>query len=366
MSNLDESSSFAPNWGAKESDQQIEPGETNDWRDVVQSIPSLETPASELSFGCAELECIFGEMDSHNVPKRRQLWGCFWYERELAILAGRTGSGKSALAMQIALSIASGEEIGGFGSQREPQAVLYIDLENEIEDHIDRMGHWDGRAKAKGKLYRGRVKTNYKLDTLQDDIIGLIMKANVSLGVNVIILDNISWLLDFSNTRKDIHERTAELMQRLDHLSKNEGIAILVVAHTTKSKTFAPFELGDIAGSSSLQKYVRSIFVLGEMYGQPSGRYIKQLKSRQAAKTFSHEVAAFDLRKQDGLLHLVRMEGADAPESNFLKVDLPEVGNKTQQVAQYIQDHPSASTREIAEALGVSQSLAQRVKNNGV
>jgi hypothetical protein len=333
--------------------------------ELIQKLEQLDSHRRRGRLGGFELNKLFSSMEGHQHDPRAQLWGPFWYERELAILAGRTGAGKSALAMQIALAIASGDAVGGFGPEREGQPVLYIDFENELDDYIERMYNTVHKAKARENLYRLTWEPGEALDTLNTDLIKAIRAVHRDEGVNVVVLDNISWLLDFGNNRKDIHERTAELMQRLDHLCKQEGVAVLVVAHTTKAKGFEPFELGDIAGSSSLQKYVRSIFALGEIHGHPRGRYLKQLKSRKAEKTYVNDVAAFELSKMDGLLHLVRCEGLDGPERNFLKAIGPNE-TKAQLVEQYLQDHPNATLREVAAAVGCSHELVRKVKGDAV
>lgn len=333
--------------------------------ELIQKLEQLDSHRRRGRLGGFELNKLFSSMEGHQHDPRAQLWGPFWYERELAILAGRTGAGKSALAMQIALAIASGDAVGGFGPEREGQPVLYIDFENELDDYIERMYNTVHKAKARENLWRMTWEPGEALDTLNTDLIKAIRAVHRDEGVNVVVLDNISWLLDFGNNRKDIHERTAELMQRLDHLCKQEGVAVLVVAHTTKAKGFEPFELGDIAGSSSLQKYVRSIFALGEIHGHPRGRYLKQLKSRKAEKTYVNDVAAFELCKEDGLLHLVRCEGLDGPERNFLKAIGPNE-TKAQLVEQYLQDHPNATLREVAAAVGCSHELVRKVKGDAV
>jgi hypothetical protein len=364
MSKVDETSSDSNEWSDESAGAY---NETPPWADLHEQIARLDIPATSSIYGGLLGASLMGEIESHKHERRAQLFGPFWYERELAILAGKTGSGKSALAMQIAMSICTGRELGGFGPARctNGRPVLYIDFENEIDDWVERIGGAPFFREL-GELYRMRWDSSQRVTDWPETIARAIIEHRNDRGTEVVVLDNVSWLLDFGSDRNDLHERTALLMQRLDQVCKNEGIAVLVIAHTTKAKTFAPFELGDIAGSSILQKYVRSIFALGETYGQPGGRYLKQLKSRQAAMEYHNEVAAFDLRMHEGYLHMVRDEGRDGQERLHLKTDAPEQGTKKERILQYLREHPGASDNEVAEALGCARGTVHHARNHAV
>ncbi|HLA95926.1 MAG TPA: AAA family ATPase, partial [Pyrinomonadaceae bacterium] len=69
--------------------------------------------------------------EAKRLPVPKMLFGEFWLENELAIMFAETGMGKSALAVQIAESIARGAKFqDGFGEvTAKPQRVLYLDFE---------------------------------------------------------------------------------------------------------------------------------------------------------------------------------------------------------------------------------------------
>jgi RecA-family ATPase len=362
MSKVDETSSESAEW----TDENNFPG-TNDREALdrwVENLAPLDAIGLELQgfYSCSINERVSRGQNS----QRRQLWGPFWHERELAIMVGKTGCGKSALALQIALSIATGEEMGGFGPERGEQRVAYIDFEQEDSDYFERAPGSEWWPRDEAMLRFLLWKSERSPATIVDDLVNDILTLKRKHDYSVFILDNVSWSLDFGANAKDIHERTAALVQRLDHICKSEGAAILLITHTTKSKGFTPFELGDIAGSSVLQKYVRSIFAVGETFGRDSGRYLKQLKSRQAKKSFTNSVAGFELAMHRGLLHMVRDEAMDGPERHHLRTDQEQEPTKKEQVVEYLRASPEASDSEVANAVGCSRGLVHKVRTDAV
>jgi hypothetical protein len=362
MSKVDETSSESNEW----TDENNFPG-TNDREALdrwVENLAPLDAVGVHVQsfYTCS----IDARVNLGKNSQRKELWGPFWHERELAIMVGKTGSGKSALALQIALSIATGEEIGGFGPERGEQRVMYIDFEQEDADYYKRAAGSEWWPRDERSLQFLIWDSGASHTTLVDDMINAIVHFKREHDYSVFILDNVSWPLDFGANAKDIHERTAALVQRLDHICKSEGAAILLITHTTKSKGFTPFELGDIAGSSVLQKYVRSIFAVGETFGRDSGRYLKQLKSRQGGKAFTNSVAGFELAMHRGLLHMVRDEAMDGPERHHLRTDQEQEPTKKERILQYLRENPAASDSEVAQVIGCDRKLVYKVRPDAV
>lgn len=301
------------------------------------------------------------QLDNFKSSPKRALFGEFWRERELAVFAGQTGVGKSALAMQIAIQVARGASLDSLkddGTQVETpaQPVLFLDCEMDLEDWKSRLGG----ASVPDNLLRFEFDVEAEI---AGDISQVITKHLKMLldrtGAKVLIIDNISWLFsDLQN--RDIHAETSALMKRLLQLRKSEGVAILVVAHTLKGKKNTPFTLEDVAGSSNLLKYLESCFAIAEVQGQESHRYLKQLKTRGRKKAFvSQKVAVCELLEDGGVLRLQRREDLDTRETLLLaeerdaKEDIEEMlklGDK--------------SVTEIAQELEVSRQYVYKLKKS--
>lgn len=325
------------------------------------ALKKLKTPPERDFFK----ETIFkggsfkGQLEDFKFSPKRALFGEFWKERELAVFAGQTGIGKSALAMQIAIQVARGASLDSLkedGTQVETpsQTVLFLDCEMDLEDWKSRLG----ASSVPDNLLRFEFDIEAEIDGDIATAIVQSLKAVIDrTGSKVLIIDNISWL--FSDLQgRDIHAETSSLMKKLLQLRKAEGVAILVVAHTLKGKKNTPFTLEDIAGSSNLSKYLESAFAIAEVQGQESHRYLKQLKTRGRKKLFnSSRVAVCELLEDGGVLRLQRREELDSRETLLLaeerdaKEDIEELlklGDK--------------SVSEIAQELEVSRQYVYKLK----
>lgn len=346
----------SPEWGSNE-----QLSSTEDARAEVLNLLSSE---NFLSFEAPSIESKFfqvrplrDEVKAFNLLPKRELFGSFWKERELAILVGATGSGKSLLAVQIAAAISEGREVGGFGCKAGAQPVLYLDFENGIEDHTERAADYDFAH----NLLRVSFNGDASPEEFASQVVPEIRSLCVQTGARAVIIDNISWLFADLNVKTDIHQASGALLKNLNLLRQSEGIAVLVVAHTNKDKGFTPFSLADVSGSSNITRYAERVFALARSYRDDKERYLKVLKARSAGGEFtSHKhVAAMEIGEVEGLVHLLRKPHLDGVEANFIRDAVEQKGDA---VRELLAESPEMSTKEIAEALGVAPDYVRKIK----
>jgi len=328
-------------------------------------IPDFNTPPlpSEVDCGEPPEESIFitvelaKQISEYRGIVKRALFGPFWSERELCILCGQTGAGKSALGLQIAIAIATGGEVG-FRSECEASPVLYIDFENDVEDWRDRtLG-----IELPDNIYRASLDPQIDLENIASELNASIKLECSRRGIRAVIIDNISWL--FSNVSgTDMHRETGALMKALNLLRQQEDLAILVVTHTNKDKGLTPFTLADVSGSSNVTRYAQSVVALASVSDNPQGRYLKQLKARGRAEVFNaHKVAAMELVHEKGFLHLARRQELDTRERDLLRDD-DNVTSRIEEVKMIFKEHPSKTVAEVAKEMGVSERYVRKLKN---
>lgn len=224
----------------------------------------------------------------------KQLFGPFWQADEVAVLYARPGVGKTALAVQIAESLARGRPIEPFtdvpeGSEVAPKRVLYLDFELTREQFSVRYcvsSEADGTAVDKYEFrneylrrtelwWNGRLIDGYEdfTDMLFTDIENRVDEHNSE----VLIVDNITFLSRSSTVNSSIAFR---LMNRLQQLKKDRFISILAVAHTPKLAAHRPLTENDLQGSIDLAKVADSMFVVGASHRESDVRYVKHIKAR--------------------------------------------------------------------------------------
>lgn len=265
-------------------------------------------------------------------PRKRALFGPFWSEREVSFLYGGTGVGKSVLAMQIAAGIASGESMQ-YDCEVEAQPVLLLDFENDAEDLIDRVGDQD---------VQGIHRLNFNLDAsfrqLADDMCTSIEKWVEHSGSKVVIIDNISWLLDSDDKRRDV-SIAADLMKKLKALKDEFGLAILVIAHTPKSKYLEPLTTAHLFGSSMLGNFANSMFAIGA--NRAKGLlYLIQTKRRSGPIAYGADNVAVCKMDRNAAGMLQFFPQSCMPESDVLSIDQDAntAPNQKQQILQMMDE----------------------------
>ena len=230
--------------------------------------------------GADGLDFIMGQslnsmmMKEQRKPVPEILWGgdgngnALWFENEFAILFGRTNTGKSLYAVQIA------EHISG----RLGRTVLYLDLELSMKQFQERYTSRDGELHIwPDNLHRPDL--SMVGDGLYDSgrFLPLIRKMMAKVNARVLILDNLTFLVNNGGMKA---EDVKPICQEFCSWAK-EGYSILVVNHTPKIQPFTPLDINHCLGSSMLTNFVQSVFAIGTDSSNPStGRYVKQLKSR--------------------------------------------------------------------------------------
>lgn len=243
------------------------------------------TPAStprdtQQADGADELDFIMGQslnnmmMEEQRKPVPEILWGgdgngnALWFENEFAILFGRTNTGKSLYAVQIA------EHISG----RLGKTVLYLDLELSMKQFQERYTSKGGELHVwPDNLHRPDLSMIG--DGLYDSgkFLPLIRRMMAKVNAKVLILDNLTFLVNNGGMKA---EDVKPICQEFCSWAK-EGYSILVVNHTPKIQPFTTLDINHCLDSSMLTNFVQSVFAIGTDSNNPStGRYVKQLKSR--------------------------------------------------------------------------------------
>lgn len=88
---------------------------------------------------------VFGQSladDLNNLTiTRKPIIEEFLYERDILMIPAQAGAGKSIIATQIAISLSSGVPLFGILNIPTPKRVLYLQLEGDYEESIERMRH---------------------------------------------------------------------------------------------------------------------------------------------------------------------------------------------------------------------------------
>ena len=287
-------------------------------------------------------------LEAQKQPDPRKLWKEFWYENEICCLFADSNVGKSVMAVQIAAEISKTDR------------VLYYDFEQSAKQF--QMRYTDPKTNKLYKFPKNFIRLTLPTESL--NAMGANMEetimAHIEGDVNgyeakILIIDNISWLMNARNST----ETASNLMKRLVALKKMYGLSILVLAHTTKRKVTKPIDQNDLAGSKRLINFFDAAFAIAKSMDDPQIKYLKQIKVRTGQFLYdSDHVLLCSIEQKDSLVQFVPQGFGD--EEDHLKK--PKAQERAMQLASVKSlNAMGKSVREIAALTGISKSKVDRL-----
>lgn len=183
----------------------------------------------------------------------------------LTILAGGPKQGKSAIALNIAIAVASGDE--ALGRPTEQGAVLYLALEDS-ERRIKKRGQditpeaLRLTAKARQNLFITVTAPRQDEGGLQD--IEAWIKAHSD--ARLVIIDTLQRFRRPQPTTGNLYDADYKTLVELQAFAMKHDIALLVLHHTTK-RTDTDW-LNEISGSQGIAAAVDAAIVLKRARGE--------------------------------------------------------------------------------------------------
>jgi hypothetical protein len=297
--------------------------------------------------------------EASELPTPKMLFGELWFEDEVCILFSSSNVGKSILAVQIADSISSGVPIKGFKLEAEQQAVLYFDFELSKKQFQKRCSdeNFKNLYPFDDNFIRVEINPDGKPPTgvsFQNYLIQSFQEAITKTGSKILIVDNITYLNNGTETAKD----ALPLMKFLKKLKEKFGLSILALAHTPKRDATKPITKNHLQGSSMLMNFCDSCFAIAESTKGEQMRYIKQMKVRNCEMVYgSDNVAICEIVKPHNFVHFEFV--VIGAESDHLKPRGKR--DKTKLIAEAKQLYSEGNSyRKIGELLGMSKNTAEK------
>lgn len=290
-------------------------------------------------------------------PQPGKLFGEFWFEDEICICFSDTNIGKSILAVQIAQSIASGNQIYQFQNESKEQAVVYFDFELsdkqfELRYSIDGSMHFPFSHNLLRAEINAETTVPKHFESFEHYLSWSMEKLISDTGAKVLIIDNITYLKNETEKSRN----ALPLMKELKHLKKKYQLSILILAHTPKRDPNKPLDRNDLQGSKMLINFCDSSFAIGESKKGTSTRYLKQIKVRNCEVRFdSKNVIECRLEKPHNFLQFIFISYNREHEHLFNEVEeMKENEDSELLVHVHAMSEQNMTQREISQKLGIS------------
>lgn len=269
-------------------------------------------------------------------------------EHETTILFSGPGVGKTVLGTQIAFELAE-----------QGMRALYFNFELSNQQ-------LDLRYPNKvfpNTLYHASIDYTKMHDvTDQNLILPEIERLAVERNIELIIIDNFTNLCINSKEAAE----AGNIMVKLLAMRMTHNWTMLILAHVPKRKQGDPLTIDDLAGSKLLSNLADNVIGFNKSKKDKNMRYLIQLKYRSLPIELDFKnVQELTLTSSDGWLHFeyggYDEERAHLPRSRDEKAELER------DIVKELKQPNGSSYREIADKLGTSLSMVQRVaKSNNL
>ena len=291
-------------------------------------------------------------------PIPNMLFDVFWFENEVCILFADTNIGKSILALQIADSISRNSPIYGFRLETGSKKVLYFDFElsdKQLENRYS--NNYQNHYKFHHNLFRAEINTEAEkpkeFKNFEDFLCHSIERQVEDLGIQVIVIDNITYLKD-----------ALPLMKQLKALAKKHNLSILVLAHTPKRNASQPITKNDLAGSKMLINFCDSSFTIGDCANVPKQRYLKQVKQRNTEHVYhADNVILCEIKSVENFLGF-NFIGYSEEESHLKRFSTENTLDRNSKVIEL--KSTGLPNTQIAKQLGVSEGTIRNILKNQI
>jgi len=278
-----------------------------------------------------------------NFAVPEMLFGEFWRERELALLFGAAGTGKSVLAMQMADAIARGRGVEGFSMGAKRQKVLYVDLVLSYTQFQMRYSQW-ATTKSLARHHEFSRNLYREYPGPKDDLLKWLRSRIEDEAYKVVIIDDINTLRQTCDGTRE----TLKVMREMKRLKDELGISVLMPSSSREPTRNKFVSEADMQRSRILCEVADSVFAIGRNPRSPGNFYLTQTRSRSAPISWSTDNAplCWIVRTEDGNMIF-----------KFDKRFVPEIDEELREMICKVKwkRDAGASYRCIADELNISK-----------
>ena len=218
------------------------------------------------------------ELYNEKCPDKEYLVDEIIGKGDLVVLAGDTGLGKSIIAHQIGVFLATGEEeVLGFEIPR-VRRVLYLNFELSNDEFNRRHRKIASSITSKSKLKNFQYNVvNTKKGLFDDNWDRIIKTIENSYPFDLIIVDN---LYTSTSVNDEKNHDLKKILRKITDVSNVHGSAVLVITHHRKHSTEEPLSLNLVRGGSTLTNAMDMVLQLGRSILDHEIRYFMITKNR--------------------------------------------------------------------------------------
>src|SRR5215204_2270572 len=292
------------------------------------------------------------------------LWPSWLALGKLALVDGDPGLGKSAMTLDLAARVSSGEAFPG-GAECEPAGVVLLSAEDGLADTI-RPRLDAGGADTSRILALATVPDENGHDRLLSipEDLPLIQKGIRRVGARLVVVDPLmAFLSGETNSHRDQDVRRA--LAPFAGLAERTGAAVLVIRHLNKAAANNPLYRG--GGSIGIIGAARMAFVVGKDSQDENRRVLASTKNNLAQPPKS---LVFTLEEaESGSVRVSWLGESEVSAKDLLATSQDqEHADMRSEAVEFLNDVlcegpvPVSQVKDEAEDAGISERTLKRAK----
>lgn len=291
----------------------------------------------------AEMQLLDGGEDE---PPPGYLIDPYVSDTGVSILFGQGGSGKSIVALGLALALATGQNVLGKLTDQRPHRVLYLDWEAEKRDHKHRLnmitrGHNLPRP-VETLWYRREWAS---LPTIADSIRSIISQ----FSIEVVVVDSLG------GARGGAPESAEETIAVFSAI-RSWGVPALAIDHQSKANLANPKQTAAPFGSVYTQNMARLMWAIQTAKEDGSNTFGSVMTNTKANNDRQHYRHAIQYTVD-----------RDNETTVFERTDLlglpMDVLSQSEQLLQALKGSTGATVKQLADSTGLTPPSVRSVLN---
>ena len=304
---------------------------------------------------------VFVTLDKVQRQNVDWLWYPFLARKELTIVEGDPGNGKSYMVQMIAAAVADGKRLPSIKLHKAFQGtVAYFDIENNVSE-VTKARLEDNRCRHPEHYHQSTMF--FSLD--DEEALDRVYEALEEVQPDLVVFDPVTLYMGGADTHK-----AAEVNQALSwfkDIAARFNCAVALVRHLTKNTTSKALYRGQ--GSIAFAGTARMVLTCGPHPEDEGMRVMKQTKNNLAPipDALSYEIVG--LKDRGGYTDRSRFSWGDFLDLHAEDILGPQKSKKDQKkpVVQFLHDFlgegpcPSDTVLRAAAAKGINEKTLQRV-----
>lgn len=289
-------------------------------------------------YPCSNVHSLH-ELETMDLPPQLFLIDDFLPLGGAVMVSARPKVGKTFLALQMALAVATGGKFLGYRCKE--RGVLYIDFESDERNMLKRVKAMINTEELPDNVFLMQPESPFEFGRVGNGFehqIESFINTHESANIKLVVVDTYGHIQGARDSRKNIYQVEYEEVAKINRWAKKLGITLMLIHHNNKTGEDYQNPILSISGSNGITGGLTAFYIL-----------TKQNYDDEQAKL---TVGGKEIREQD-----IFVIPSDEDNREWKRVTPTEIKSRISEVVQSDITKHIAEEYQKAEANGQSEAV---------